>query len=504
MFAFTSLAVFILLAAMLWIICARSKVNSILIFSSIVALGAFLHWWSDGTHWLSASLQIGLLDPISFITKAINLVFLAALQMTAAIPRFYQGAGLIGFLFIIVLVLGIRIPRFYCRFVCPLGALLGLLGRWDIWRIGKSDDRCRECRRCDAHCEGACAPSRVIQTSECVLCLNCLDRCRHGLISYGARPSAAGEQTGPDLKRRHVITSIAMGLAAAPMVRLNGSLAANWNSALIRPPGALSETDFLSRCIKCGQCMRICPTNVIQPATWQAGVEGFWTPVLNYRIGTSGCQHNCVACTHICPTAALRSLSVDERMGRNQYAGSGPLRLGMAFVDRGRCLPWAMDTPCIVCQENCPVSPKAIFTRIEYRNIRDGRLILQSADGNRIVFSDSHWEPGQLSGGDYFLQWSNWSPVAIAGNTDREITLAGTPQKAFPPKPGDTIQVSLRLQKPYVDPHRCIGCGICEHECPVQGRRAIRVSAENESRHVGHRLVIKRDKTGVPTGGQGP
>jgi hypothetical protein len=62
--------------------------------------------------------------------------------------------------------------------------------------------------------------------------------------------------------------------------------------------------------------------------------------------------------------------SVDERLGKGDFASTGPIRIGMAFVDRGRCLPWAMDRPCIVCQENCPVSPKAIFTRKEFRPVR--------------------------------------------------------------------------------------------------------------------------------------
>ena len=35
--------------------------------------------------------------------------------------------------------------------------------------------------------------------------------------------------------------------------------------------------------------------------------------------------------------------------------------MGTAFFDRGRCLPWAMATPCIVCEEVCPTSPKAIW-----------------------------------------------------------------------------------------------------------------------------------------------
>jgi len=486
---------FSLVAAMLWVICEQTRIKAVLVFSGVVASGVVLYWWSPQAHWLAGSLQVGLLDPIVFITRAANLVILPIIdnpyQVTSAIPRFYEGVGFVGALFMVVLVLCTWVPRFYCRFVCPLGALYGFLGRWAVWRIGKSEDRCRECKRCEDYCEGACAPTQVIQTSECVLCLNCMDRCRHGLMAYQSKPSAAGEQQVPDLRRRHVFASIVLGLAAAPSIRLNASLGVNWNPDVLRPPGALAETQFLSRCIKCGQCMRICPTNVIHPATWEAGAEGLWTPVLNYRIGTSGCQHSCVACSTICPTAALRPLTVDERMGRNRYATGGPLRIGMAFVNRGRCLPWAMDTPCIVCQENCPVSPKAIFTRTEFRPIRDGLQPVRSTEGNRIVLAGGSWSLDALSGGDYTVQWNNHLPVAIAGNVGGEITLAEAPASAAAPVPGDTAQIRVRLQKPYVDPHRCIGCGICEHECPVQGRRAIRVTAENESRHIGRRMVIR-------------
>ena len=102
---------------------------------------------------------------------------------------------------------------------------------------------------------------------------------------------------------------------------------------------------------------------MIFSALLEAGVEGLWTPRLDFRLGTSGCQHNCIACGHVCPTAAIRPLALEARMGQGAYADTGPVRIGTAFVDRGRCLPWAMGIPCIVCQENCPVSPKSITTR---------------------------------------------------------------------------------------------------------------------------------------------
>ena len=41
--------------------------------------------------------------------------------------------------------------------------------------------------------------------------------------------------------------------------------------------------------------------------------------------------------------------------------GQPPIKIGTAFYDHGRCLPWSMQTPCIVCEEFCPTSPKAIW-----------------------------------------------------------------------------------------------------------------------------------------------
>jgi polyferredoxin len=472
----------------------RVKPGGVIAAVALLAAGIGLQRYFDWTRWLAAAFQVGLLDPMALIYRSVNLALLpvmdASLHVTGVLPRNYPGGGVIGIFFVVLLLLCLRVPRFYCRFICPLGALFGLLSRWSVWRMGKSEDLCRDCRLCEAHCEGACAPSRAIEISECVLCLNCMDHCRHRLMGYRIRPSAAGERLQPDLGRRHVVSALLSGLTLAPVLRVDGSLAGNWNPRLIRPPGALPEADFLSRCIKCGQCMRVCPPNVIHPAGWQAGLEGLWTPVLNFRVGSSGCQHNCVACSQVCPTAALRPLSVEERMGRGRFARGGPLRTGMAFLDRGRCLPWAMDTPCIVCQENCPVSPKAIFTHTEFRPVRDGQGRTESVEGARIELSGIVWSSRNFGGGDYFLHWGDGAPVLIVAAAPPYVTLGITPEGGLRPQKGDICRIVVRLQQPYVDPHRCIGCGVCEHECPVQGRRAVRVSAENESRQVRHRLVV--------------
>lgn len=474
--------------------------KTFIFLSAFIGIWALIASFVALDRMIAASLQTGLLDPIALVYRSINLVVLpladSTMQRISVSQRYYEGAWLIGAVFLAALLLNLKVPRFYCRFVCPLGALYGILGRYALWRIGKKDGDCPQCALCEADCEGGCEPGGTMRLNECVLCMNCRDDCRHDIITYSSRPSAGGEITLPDLSRRGLVLSMASGIAAVPLLRLGGGLGANWNPSMIRPPGSLSEADFLSRCIKCGQCMRVCPTNIIHPAGLESGLEGLWTPILNFRLGTSGCQLNCIACSQVCPTAAIRPITLDEKKGIKDFAASGPVRLGMAFVDHGRCLPWAMDKPCIVCQENCPVSPKAIFVREVFNTVRSGVGVVAGSDGFTVELREPSLKPGRFGTGDYYLAISGGPGgngdmrALIVSNSDRSLTLASGRPLEFLPSPGTQARIQVRLQRPQVDPERCIGCGVCEHECPVTGKRAIRVTAENESRSRKRSLLL--------------
>ena len=440
---------------------------------------------------LAATLQTGLLDPIPLVTRSFNVMLVPIIDrffhITAAAPRFYEGAWLILAVFLAAVLLNFVIPRFYCRFICPLGAFFGLIDRFAVWRIGKKKADCPDCRLCEVNCEGACQPTHDFRISECVLCFNCLNDCKHELVTYQNAKSAAGEITDPDISRRGFVLSLAGGALALPALRLANTLGANYYPGLIRPPGALPEEEFLKRCIKCGQCMRICPTNVIQPASIQGGLENLWTPALNNRIGTSGCQLNCVTCGQVCPTAAIRPISLDEKHGINDFADAGPIKLGTAFVDRNRCLPWAFGRPCIVCEENCPVSPKAIFTVESFNAVRDGDLTVTKVSGD-IIETAAIMQPGRFASGDYYCAAGS-TRFKILQNSANTLTLEGKEKLEQYANPGGNVIIQVRLQRPSVDPQKCIGCGVCEHECPVSGKRAIRVSAEGESRSKNRKLL---------------
>ncbi|MHC4623161.1 MAG: 4Fe-4S binding protein [Planctomycetota bacterium] len=444
---------------------------------------------------ISATLQTGLLDPIPLVTRSFNLFLLPiadrSTNIASVTARFYETAWLIFAIFFAAILLNLVIPRFYCRFICPLGALFGVISRFAIWRIGKNQSECINCRMCEKSCEGGCEPMGNIRISECVLCFNCRHDCKHEVISYQTVPSLAGETTDPDISRRGFVLSLAGGIMAVPAIRLSNELGSNWHHGIIRPPGALPEEQFLKRCIKCGQCMRACPTNVIQPGSFAGGLENLWTPVLNNRIGSSGCQLNCVACGQICPTAAIRPITLAEKLGREEFEKAGPVKIGTAFVDRNRCLPWAMGKPCIVCEENCPVSPKAIYTQEYFETVRDGGLTVERASAGRITFAEKDLLPGKFATGDYYCLFQGHGPRKIIANTENSIEISQSEKSKTIPAPGSKIEVQIRLQRPYVDIEKCTGCGVCEHECPVSGRRAIRVSAEGETRSENRRLLLK-------------
>jgi polyferredoxin len=446
---------------------------------------------------LMGSVQTGIFDPLPLMHRSVNLALTPLadnhLGLLSDLPRSYASAWFIGVILLGVVGLNLAWPRFFCRFLCPLGALFGLLSRFPPWRIGKTTDNCGDCRICELYCEGACRPSGTFIGGECVLCMNCLDRCPDGRITFAGKPSAAGEVELPDLSRRGLILA-GGGLLLASMWGIGGLAGANRDPSLIRPPGALDEERFLARCLRCGQCMRICPTNILQPALLEAGVQGLWTPAVNYRLGSSGCLLNCIACGQVCPTAAIRPLSLEEKQGLGEFAAQGPIRMGTAFVDRGRCLPWALDRPCLVCHELCPVSPKAIFTRTAFETIRDGEALPARTARSEVELASPLPTTANLASGDYYLRPAGQPEAAlrrITGLSGDRLTLEGPLAIAgLPVRYGIKVDIVVRLPRPFVDAARCIGCGMCEHECPVAGRRAIRVYSENESRSRPGRLLL--------------
>jgi polyferredoxin len=361
------------------------KIKYFILIALLVAavLGLNLTGWMDPIAFLFRSVALAVLPGLGLGLRAvfdtlagsdiklINLVSYGAEILVSPVfgynQQAYQTAWFIGILFLVILFLNRIRPRFWCRFLCPLGALLGIFSRFSILRLVKYEEKCTQCNLCVKHCQGAASPrpDQNWETAECHMCFNCYHVCPEDALSFGFSWTPKLTRK-PDIGKRAVLGGLVAGLSIPVLGRLDGLIDKVSDPRLIRPPGSLAEKDFLELCQRCGLCMKVCPTNAINPTLSEAGMSGFWTPHL---IMTQGyCEYTCTLCGSVCPTGAIQEITVNDKIEQ-------PIKIGSAYIDRGRCLPWSGNAPCIVCQEVCPTSPKAIYLKKDVLIRPDGQKL---------------------------------------------------------------------------------------------------------------------------------
>lgn len=323
--------------------------------------------------------------------------------------------------------------RLFCNLLCPVGALLGLVSRFALFKIRIPKDACILCAQCSIHCKAGCIrlKTKEVDFSRCVACFNCITVCdTHGigyaspqpvkfypappvsLLLNDSRPShrfsslvgeksdgaREAENRAPNPARRTLLRGSALfviglaGLAPQDSVGTKPhnrvpTTVVNRKAWPVAPPGAGDLAHFNDLCIACHLCVGACPYGVLQPALLEYGLSGLLQPHMDYVTGY--CSYECNRCGQVCPTGAIRPL---------ELAAKQVTQLGIAHFIRDNCIVHTDHTACGACDEYCPT--KAVHM-IPYR---DGLAI------------------------------------------------------------------------PEVREHLCIGCGACENACPARPYRAIYVS----------------------------
>jgi ferredoxin-type protein NapF len=114
-------------------------------------------------------------------------------------------------------------------------------------------------------------------------------------------------------------------------------------NAPLRPPGAIKEELFAGVCIRCGNCVRSCPSKILHPDTGEAGMAGFMAPIVRFE--GNYCLEDCFSCTQSCPSGALQQLDLKNK---RRYV------IGEALVDGSICLLALGKKDCDVCMRSCP------------------------------------------------------------------------------------------------------------------------------------------------------
>ena len=255
-------------------------------------------------------------------------------------------------LFLSVLALGFLQPRFWCKYACPTGAVFSL---GNLFRVSerKVESTCINCNKCVEICPfDAIKPDFTTRVTDCTLCQTCGGVCPTEAIKFTDRWELVDLKIENDpptnetpIGRRGFLSlatgttaAIAGGIGLATGTRVFGGQP---DELPVRPPGSVPEPQFLDMCIRCGECFKACPNNVLQVTGFEHGLESLWTPKV--VADWAGCESSCNACGQVCPTGAIRALPMEEK----RHA-----RMGLAIINESTCLPFHGEA-CQLCVDEC-------------------------------------------------------------------------------------------------------------------------------------------------------
>ncbi len=335
-----------------------------------------------------------------------------------SIPTFIIAAAT----FAVIVALAWRNGRTWCNTVCPVGTVLGWLSKYSLLSIRIDKDKCTSCSLCSKGCKASCIDFRnhAIDYSRCVACMDCIDTCTHGAISYTFRfrhktPAAAGRADDkPDSRsngRRNFLSTTALMATTAALnaqeKKVDGGLAVIEDRKIperktpIVPPGSASLRDFYRHCTACQLCVSVCPNDVLRPSD---SIMRLMQPEMSYEKGY--CRPECTKCSEVCPAGAILPISVADKSA---------MQIGHAVWIRKNCIVITDNVECGNCARHCPAGAIAMVPVRKRHRYRHGNMENEAEDQ--------------------------------------------TPA----------------LKIPVIDTEKCIGCGACENLCPARPFSAIYV-----------------------------
>lgn len=224
--------------------------------------------------------------------------------------------------------------RFFCSNICPAGTLLGLLARHSLFKIHLEQDKCVSCGACAKKCPTGSIDfkNKTVDNETCIKCFNCLSGCSRSGVHYG-RAKTYEPAFAPS--RRRLLKGALVLAVFAGAAKAGEKLARTAFSKLkkaILPAGAGNPEEFANRCLNCNLCVQNCPMKIIKKA------DGDY-PVVHIDYENGFCYYNCHKCSEVCPTGAIRKISLKEKQ---------VTQIGIARINPDVCVK------CGLCVHECP------------------------------------------------------------------------------------------------------------------------------------------------------
>ena len=245
----------------------------------------------------------------------------------------------------LVLILVFYKNRFFCTNICPVGAILGLISRYSIFKIAMDKPSCASCGVCARSCPSGCIDIKggKIDNEMCIKCFKCVRVCpTNSIVYYKAEQKTKkkpkkSKKTQFNPTRREALIGLGALSAFGALVAIGVSFSKNMASKIkniILPPGAVNANRMANKCLNCNLCINNCPTKILTKAN-----KDFGAVHIDFSKGKGYCEYNCNNCGKVCPTGAIKPLNIGDKQ---------MTRIAISTINKDAC------KKCGNCEVVCP------------------------------------------------------------------------------------------------------------------------------------------------------